>query len=285
MSAQPYAAPSRRSALAGELGKLPAFLRRDLLVMLSYRTSFVAGWLGLLVQALLFYFVGRLVDPSTLPSYGGHHAGYMEFVIIGMALGGFLQLALARVSAGIRNEQLMGTLESLLATPTSPNTVQLGTVFFDLVYIPIRTAFFILLVAVVFGLDLHASGVLPALLVLFAFLPFVWGIGVANAGLVLTFKRGTGVASFGALALTMLSGAFFPLALLPAWAAAVARLNPLAISIEAMREALLGGAGIHVALVAVLELLPFVVVSLAAGFWIFRLALRRERRLGTIGLY
>jgi hypothetical protein len=35
----------------------------------------------------------------------------------------------------------------------------------------------------------------------------------------------------------------------------------------------------------VLELLPLAIVAMALGTIAFRLALRRERRLGTLGLY
>jgi ABC-2 type transport system permease protein len=285
MSAQPYVEAPRRWGTLAELAKLPAFLRRDLLTALSYRFGFVTGWIALGLQAVLFYFVGELVDPGALPSYGGHDVTYLEFAIIGIALGGFTALALGRISAGIRNEQLMGTLESLLVTPTSPNTIQIGTVLYDLVYVPVRTALFLVFATLVFGLDLRAAGLPAALLVLLVFIPFVWGLGVANAGLVLTFRRGSGVVAFGAMVLTLLSGAYFPLDLLPGWLAAVAEYNPLALTIDSMRESLLGNAGTTDALVAAAEILPFSLVSLLGGLWIFRLALRRERRLGTIGLY
>ena len=39
------------SALAGELRKLPAFVRRDFLVAWSYRLPFVGDWIGLGLQA------------------------------------------------------------------------------------------------------------------------------------------------------------------------------------------------------------------------------------------
>jgi ABC-2 type transport system permease protein len=285
MSTQPAVLTARRLALLGEVAKLPAFLRRDILIALSYRVGFVTDWAGLVVQAFVVYFIGQLVEPSALPSYGGRPTGYMAFAVVGLAVGSFMTLALGRIASGIRGEQLMGTLESLLVTPTSPKTIQFGTVFYDLLVIPIRTALFLLFTGLLFGLDLKASGFAPALLVLLTFIPFVWGIGVANAALVLTFRRGTALLGFAALTLTMLSGAYFPLDLLPHGLASVAAFNPLAIAIEGMREALLGGAGFEQSLIAVAELLPFAIGSLALGFWIFGLALRRERRLGTIGLY
>jgi ABC-2 type transport system permease protein len=286
VSAQPYAAPSRWAVLADELAKLPAFLRRDFLNALSYRLAFVTDWFGLLIQAVTISFVGVLVGHSAdLPTYGGQPVSYMQFAVIGVALAGFVSLALGRVAMGIRNEQLIGTLESLLVTPTSTKTIQLGSVLYDLMFIPIRTALFLLVTGLLFGLDFYASGVVPALVVLLALLPFVWGIGVATAGLVLTFRRGTVILGFGTAVLTLLSGTVFPLSLLPHWLEVVARINPLAIAIESIRQSLLGGTGFAEALIAVAKLAPFSALSLAAGLWVFALALRRERRHGTIGLY
>jgi len=281
----PHAAPSRWAVLADELAKLPAFFRRDIRIALSYRLGFVTDWAALLIQAFTFSFIGRLVNPAALPTYGGHPVSYMEFAIIGIALGGFVSLALGRVSSGIRQEQVIGTLESLLVTPTSTKTIQLGAVLYDLVFIPIRTAVFLLVTALLFGLNFHASGIAPAILVLVALLPFVWGIGVATAGLVLTFRRGTMIVGLGAAVLTLLSGSLFPLDLLPHWLEIIASFNPLAIAIQSMRETLLGGEGLSNALIATAELIPFALASLVAGFWVFRLSLQRERRLGTIGLY
>jgi ABC-2 type transport system permease protein len=274
-----------RGAVLGELAKLPAFLRRDLLVAWSYRLAFVSEWFSLAIQAVMFSFVGKLVEPSALPTYGGEATTYAEFAIIGVAVGAFIQLALVRVAVGIRGEQMMGTLESLLATPTAPATIQVGTVFYDLLYIPIRTALFLGLAAVALDLHFDLGGLLPALAVLVAFIPFVWGLGVANAGLILTFRRGAGIVGFGATIMTLLSGAFFPVNLLPGWAQAVASVNPLTLTIDGMREALLGGSGWGGVATTVLELVPFGIVSMAAGIAIFHLALRRERRRGTLGLY
>jgi ABC-2 type transport system permease protein len=197
----------------------------------------------------------------------------------------FVQLALSRVGTGLRAEQVQGTLESLLMTPTMPGTIQFGTIFYDLLYIPLRTAVFLVLTAVAFGLHFEADGFLPALTILLAFIPFVWGLGVANAGFILTFRRGGGISGFVITLLTLFSGAFFPLELLPGWAEGTAKLNPIAIAIDGMRQPLLGGSGWDGVGGDLLVLLPLSAVSLAAGLLVFRAALQRERRRGSLGLY
>ena len=273
------------TTLAGELRKLPAFVRRDFLVAWSYRLPFVTDWIGLAFQAIMFYFVGLMVDPSKLPTFGGEPTTYLAFVAVGIAISAFMTLALGRVSVGIQQEQLAGTLESLLMTPTSPATVQLGAVVYDLIYIPIRTAVFLVVIALAFGIDFYASGLLPALVVLVVFIPFVWGLGVASAGATLTFRRGSGVVGIAMTVLVLFSGAYYPLDLLPNWIATLAELNPITIAVDGMREPLLGGTGWDGVGKAVTILLPLAAVSIALGGVAFRAALRRERRQGTLGLY
>lgn len=275
----------RLSAFAGELRKLPAFARRDFLVALSYRTAFVSDLLGLVAGAVMFYFVGLLVDPTKLPEFGGSRASYLEFVAAGIALGAFVQFGLGRVGAALHTEQLMGTLESLLMTPTSTATIQFGSVVYDLIYMPIRTALFLFVIAVAFGLDFEVGGAVPATLALLAFVPFVWGLGMFSAAATLTFRRGAGVFGIGVVFMMTASGAFFPLDLLPGWIETVARFNPVTIAVDAIRQPLLAGADWQSLSRDVLTLLPMSCGSLAAGILAFRLAMRRERGRGTLGLY
>ena len=274
-------APSRLQ----ELRKLSAFVRRDLLVQWSYRLSFLTSFIGLFGGALIFYFIGKMVDPATIPTVGGKQVSYLEFAVVGMTLGGFVHLGLERVSAALRNEQLMGTLESLLTTPTSSQTIQIGSVLFDLIFIPLRMGLLLLLLALVFGLNLDAGGVPQSLVLLVFFMPFVWGLGILAAAITLTFRRGAGIVGLAIGALTLVSGLYFPLTLLPNWLETVSAANPLAIAATGLRDALLGGMGWSTIWSDILILTPLSIASILVGAIAFKLALTRERRLGTLGAY
>ena len=269
----------------GEIDKLAAFFRRDLLIALSYRWGFLSDAIGLIAQAFVFYFVNRIVDPARMPVFGGTRADYFAFVTIGIGLHAIIQTVISGMALAIRREQLMGTLESLLVTPTSAPTLQLGSVIYDLAYVPLRTGIFLIMVSLVFGVDIKGSGWGPAAMILVVLLPFIWGLGAASAAAVLTFHQVPGLLGLGISALGLASGAYFPLDLFPGWIATVARYNPIAIALDAMRVALLGGAGWTALWPAVTVLIPISVVTLALGNVAFRLALRRVRRLGTLGLY
>ncbi|HKH18664.1 MAG TPA: ABC transporter permease [Solirubrobacteraceae bacterium] len=269
----------------GEVAKIPAFIRRDWLVMLSYRAAFVSDLVTIAIQAVLFSFIERLIDPATMPAYDGTRAGYLEFALLGVIVSLVTGLMLSRVATAVRQEQMIGTFESLLSTPTRPTTVQAGSVAFDLLFIPLRMGLLLVAVAFTFSLHFHAGGVLPALVVLAGYVPFVWGLGLMSAGAMVTFRRGAGLLGAGVGALGIISGAFFPLALLPDWLQAIAEANPVAIAIETVRETLIGGGGWSAIPGEAALLVPASIAALAGGVLAFRAALARERRKGTLGLY
>jgi ABC-2 type transport system permease protein len=272
-------APSR------ELAKLLAFVRRDVLVLLSYRFAFLADIANLAFQSLSFYFVSLMVDPVTMPEYGDTRASYMAFVGIGIALGAFMQIGLGRVVTAIRSEQVLGTLESLFMTPTRPLTLQIGLVVYDLLYVPIRTAIFLGIVMGAFGVRFDLGAIAPALAILLVFIPMVWGLGMLGAGAVLTFRRGSGIVGFVGAIVSVASGAYFPLDLLPQNLARILEASPVAVAFDAARRTLIGGEGwaeiggdlLYIALSAV--------ASLMLGLWAVRAAIQRERRMGTLSHY
>lgn len=273
------------SVLVAEVRKVPAFMRRDLLILFSYRVAFASDLLYIGVQAAMFGFVAQLIDPSTLPTYGGERAGYFEFVMVGVVITTVSGLLLQKVATAIRQEQMIGTLEALLVTPSSATTVQAGSAAFDIVFIPIRMTALLLVVSLTLGLDFDAGGAGPSLALLAAFVPFLWGLGLVTAAAIVTFRRGEGVLGVTMSVLGLASGAFFPLTLLPGWLQTLAEANPVAIVMEGTREALMGGAGWGAIGPNVGILLAFSAVALLAGVLAFRAALAREHRRGTLGLY
>jgi ABC-2 type transport system permease protein len=273
------------AGLAAEAAKLPAFVRRDWKIALSYRAVFVGDALALATQVIVFYFVADLVDPGKLPAYGGTVPSYLAFVAVGLVINLTAGVLVHQVSISLRQEQLTGTFEALLATPTRAATLQLGSVSYTLLLLPVRAGVLLAAIAIGFGLDFHVSGVGPALMLLVAFLPFTWGLGLTAAAAVVTFRRGAGATGMVITLLGLFSGAVFPISLLPPLLRTIGEWNPFAIAIDGVRSALIGGTGWGPALEELPRLLPVSLAALIVGVLCFRLAVARERRLGTLGLY
>jgi ABC-2 type transport system permease protein len=275
---------SALTAAVGEAGKLPAFVRRDVLLALSHRKPFVRDVVLLGAQLVVFWFIGRLVDPATLPDYGDGPASYAEFAAIGIVLSLAVGRVLARVASAIRREQLRGTLGTLLATPSALRTVQLGSVVAELLWLPLRMGVFLAVAGLGLGLDFDITGAPQVAVLLVALLPFVWGLGLLSAAAILAFRGGVLTTGSVVAVLGIASGAYFPLSLLPGWLESVGRLNPLARGLEGMREALLGGGGWGAVGPDLLALLPASAALLLVGAGAFSLAVVRERRTGMLSL-
>ena len=273
------------ATLAAEAAKLPAFVRRDWKIALSYRAIFVGEALGLAGQFVVFYFIARMIDPGQLPTYGGKTPTYLAFVVVGLVINLTAGVLLHQVAAQLRQEQLMGTFDALMSTPTSGATLQVGSVAYTLLFVPIRAAILITAIGIGFGLDLQPSGIGPTMLLLVGFLPFTWGIGLASAGIVITFRRGTNATGLLLTMLGLVSGAVFPIALLPPLLQTIAEWNPFALAIDGVREALIGGTGWGPALDAMVRLVPLSLASLGIGILCFKAAIGRERHRGTLGHY
>jgi ABC-type polysaccharide/polyol phosphate export permease len=279
------ASSGRLSALAEDLAKIPAFFRRDLLILWSYRTAFFSDWINMLVQVMVFYFLSRIIPSESLPEFGGQPTTYIQYVTVAIALTAFVSISIGRVTSAVNTEQNQGTLEALLMTPTASSTIQLGWVVYDLLYVPLRTTVFLLLMSGLLGVTLSPAGILPTVVMFIPFIPFVWGIGVMSAAAILTFRRGHGLVGLWAALLTLTSGAYFPIENFPGWLQKIAELNPMTGVLNGAREALLGNPDWSDVWKVVIPLMPLAAITLALGAFAFQLALGRERRRGTLGLY
>jgi ABC-2 type transport system permease protein len=237
------------------------------------------------IQVVIFSFVGELIRPSAIPSFGGEPTTYVEFVVVGIALSSFMGIALNRMYAVVRQEQLQGTLASLLLTPTAFATIQMGSVAYDMAYVPVRTCLFFILTTVLFGTHFDWSGLVPTLAILGALIPFVWGLGILASAYTLTFKQGTGGVGLITTVLTVGSGTYFPIGVFPPWMETLARYSPLTLALQGARDAMLGGAGWDAVWPAAGILLAGATVTLTAGMAAFRAALSRERRRGSLTHY
>jgi ABC-2 type transport system permease protein len=144
---------------------------------------------------------------------------------------------------------------------------------------------FLLLMSVLLGVSLSPAGILPTVVMFIPFIPFVWGIGVMSAAAILTFRRGHGLLGMWAAILTLTSGAYFPIRYFPGWLQTVAEYNPMTGVLNGAREALLGNPDWSDVWKVVIPLMPLAAITLALGAFAFQLALARERRRGTLGLY
>jgi ABC-type multidrug transport system ATPase subunit/ABC-type multidrug transport system permease subunit len=230
---------------APTLRVLSAMTRRDRLVFMSHR--FQAGLRAglLLAWVLSIYFVSKLVDRSS-PEVARLLSGdYFTYALLGMVFLRIMQVCLIQMASALREEQLQGTIEPLVATGEPSVVLLLGTLSWPLVSEGIGLAIVFGSGAWLLGADFSVANV-PAMLVATAATVIAmveWG--VLSAAFVIAFKRGDPVALLVNLISIGLSGVYFPVELLPAWLRPLPRVLPLTWGLDAVRSAVLHGAGLE----------------------------------------
>jgi ABC-2 type transport system permease protein len=257
-----------------------AFLRRDLLTEISYRANFLFGLAGGLFAILTFFFLSQVVE-SAAPGLSHYRGGYFPFVLVGLAVTAFLNEALTGFARRVRQAQLLGTLEAVLATPIPPAVAILCQAVHPLFGAALRASLYLLFGAILFGAEM-ATGNLPAAALALALGVVCFGaLGILSASATMVLKRGDPIAwAIGGLSV-LLGGVYYPVEVLPPELATVAQALPMTHTLRALREALLGDGG--AALMGALATLAiFAAVLVPLSLVTFAWAVRRARREGSL---
>ena len=215
------------------LRALLAFLKRDFLIEVSYRTSFVLQFLGIMFSVLIWFYISRVVAaPPTTPGLEG--LDYVAYVLLGLAFFHYLSAAMMSFAGKVRNEQVTGTLEAMLVTPTSVGTIVLGSSLWDFVLTSFKVVVYLLVGRLVFGVVIHLDSLLSCLLVLALTVLAFSGIGILSAALILYLKRGDPITSLVASLSALLGGVFYPPEDMPAWLGIGSRFLPITYALHAL---------------------------------------------------
>ena len=266
------------------LRTLLAFIKRDFLIEVSYRTSFVLQFLGIIVSVLIWKFIAGVVQaPSSTPGLEG--VDYFSYVLLGLAIYHYLSSAMMSFSGRMRNEQVTGTLEAMLVTPTPIGTIVLGSSLWDFLMTSVKVVAYLFVGWLFFGVVIRFDSLLPCLLILGLTVLAFSGIGVLSAAFTLYLKRGDPITYLVASLSALLGGVFYPPEDMPAWLGGWSRLLPITYALHALRRALLRGSRWSDLIPDIQALLLFVAVLLPLGIVAFRVAVRKARQEGSLVQY
>ena len=190
------------------------------------------------VQPLLWLFVfGTALQHAR--SLNGGYGDYRAYIAPGVMAQAALFVAIFYGLAVIWERDL-GQLQRLLATPMPRLGIVLGKASGASVRALVQ-AVVLLAVLAVARIHIHWSvgGVLGSLVLLALGTASFACLSMVLAALVKTRERFMGIGQLVAMPLFFASSALYPLALLPLWLRAVARVNPLTYEVEGMRRMLL----------------------------------------------
>lgn len=278
------------SRLTSAFFKALAFIRRDFLIETSYRSAFFLQLGGVLVSVGIWYFLSGMISGAAPAMKDVPGGSYFAFVLVGVAFYNYLTVALTSFASRIRNEQLTGTLEAMLVTPTRTPMVILSSSLWDFTFTSFRVVIYL---AVGLGVSriaaqpiaIHWGGLLPFAVILALTILAFCGTGIIVASVVIYLKRGEPINALIVSASALLGGVFYPVERLPEWLMKVSALLPITYALRGIRSALLEGASLGALLPEIRVLTIFVAALVPVGLLVFRWSLRAARRDGTLVQY
>ncbi len=240
---------------------------------------------GLFFSVLPFFFLSKLFAGNISPYLEPYGGSYFAFVIIGIAIVGYLQLSLSSFNKNIREAQVTGTLEALLMTQTSIHTIIFASSIYGFFWESIKIFLILSIGIVLFGMSAENANFGVAITILLLTVTSSMGLGIISASFIMVFKKGDPLNMIIGSLSGLLGGIFYPVSVLPEWVQKCACFIPITHSLEGMRQALINGATFKEINQNFIALIAFTVILLPLSLWIFSFAVKRAEIDGTLTHY
>jgi ABC-type multidrug transport system permease subunit len=271
------------SGIAVAWSKAGAIFTRDAKLALSYEAQFAMQFVGALAEVVIMALIATMIPPSSRFGFDGKVASFFSYSIVNIAFVNLQTTALMTFSKTVREGQLQGTLEALIATPTSLPLVVLSSGLWAFTLTSL-TSFGMLAFALLFGLDLSHTNVATLALFLVLTVAALSPLGVLSAAATMVLKQNAPF-DFALSTLSyMFAGVYLPVSLLPQPLQLIGWLLPITHALNGLRAAVAGASPLQVEG----EITWLVVATAILGplsLTVFDRAVRHARADGTLGSY
>jgi ABC-2 type transport system permease protein len=269
------------------LRRIWAFIARDWRLELSYRMQFLLRILSILIVVTTLFFISKIFTGFADPRFAQWREPLAAW-LTGLAVLNYFMTGFSSLANAIRQEQVQGTLESVLMTPISVPTVIVASSAWDFVQATFFSFLYLLFGWLFF--DVHYRGsFLLALVFLLLTTVVLSCLGILSASFAIVFKRGDPFGVFLGTGSALFSGVFFPTQLITQYAGAgvagISRILPPTYGLEGIRRVLIEGEGFSQVREPFFTLVVFLLVLLPFSLWVFGRAVRRAKREGSLIQY
>ena len=270
---------SPTEALTGVLTRASAIFLRDAKLAISYSANFWFESLGTMFSVVVTYMIAQAVGTNSPDGAGS----YFNYLTVNMAFFRFQGTALISFANAIRESQLAGTLEVMLATPTSIPLLILSAGLWAFTWTGLQTALF-LITAIPLGFDVTHTNLACVLVFTLLTVACMSPLGIIAASLTMRFKKSGPIEFFFSNVSLVCSGIFLPVDRLPHLLQGVGWLLPITHTLTALRGGFRGD-GIVQHLPDALWLCGATLLLLPLSLLAFSRAVRIARFDGTLGTY
>lgn len=265
--------------------KIFAIVKKDFLIETSYKISFIFNLFSVVVTLFTYFFIDKLFGHKVNDYLQEFGVNYFSYVLISMAFFSYIGVGLGSFASRIRAEQIQGTLESLIITPTKINTILLGMGLWNFIIASFDLFIYIILGIFMFKIDFSNVNLLSTTLTLMLTVISFSSLGIISASFILIFKRGNPIAWIINTLEGLLGGVYFPITVMPDWLQICANFLPITHAIRAIQLSVYKNFGIIELKNELLILLIFSITLFPLSSYIFNAALKKTRIQGTLSQY
>ncbi len=262
-----------------------AFIKKDFLIESSYKLSFIFRGFSVLVSVFTYFFIDKLFGHRIVSHLEEFGVSYFSYVLLSMAFFSYIGVGLGSFSSRIRFEQMQGTLEALLLTPTKISTILFSLALWNLLFATLDMAIYIALGRFLFKISFANVNILSTLVILFLTIISFSGLGILSASFIMVFKRGNPLGWVINSLEGLIGGVYFPITIMPAWLQFLAKFLPITHAIRAVELAVYKGYAVSQLTKEIGFLLLFSFLLLPLSFASFKYALKKARRQGSLIQY
>lgn len=262
-----------------------AFIKKDFLVESSYKLSFIFNIFTVLISVLSYFFIDKLFGHKIVSHLEEFGVNYFSYVLLSMAFFSYIGVGLGSFSNRIRSEQMQGTLEALLLTPTKISTILFSLGLWNLLFATVDMAIYIMLGIFLFKIGFANVNILSTLVILFLTIISFGSLGILSASFIMVFKRGNPVGWIINGLEGLIGGVYFPITIMPAWLQFLARFFPITYAIRAIELAVYKGYSIIQLNKEIGFLLLFSLLLLPLSISSFKYSLKKVRANGSLSHY
>jgi ABC-2 type transport system permease protein len=267
--------------------RIYAFIARDFRLFVSYRMQFFLRILSILTVVTTLFFISKIFAGFTDPRYSQWRDPLASW-LTGLAVLNYFMTGFSSLANSIRQEQVQGTLESVLLTPINLPTIIVASSAWDFLETTFFSFLYLFFGRVFFNVHYRGSFFLALVFLLLTTLVLA-SLGILSASFAMVFKRGDPFGMFLGAGSALFSGVFFPTQLLRDYAGPklgnVSLILPATYGLDGIRQVLIEGHGLMQVKDPLITLLIFLVLLLPFSLWVFGRAVRRAKREGSLIQY
>lgn len=256
-----------------------ATMRTKYLGFASNTIQLIRGPTGAALSFIGIVLVYRISDQTVVPE-----RDVLGFLLIGSVAVYAWGATVWACGFGLQMEAHAGTLGPLFVSPANRLAVVTGYGMGDFAF-SLPSILSLLAVGFAFGAGFDVGSWTLAIVALLAVYVSALCIGIACGGLFILSRNANSLSNFLQTPVYLLSGFYFPRSVLPDWLEPVALVLPIAHAVDALRAAILAGAGWGDVWRELLGCVAGCLLFLLLGVWSMRRVEDATRRSGTLNLF